>query len=152
MYRTHLAEDTRRFGFALGALLRGGDSLLISGDLGAGKSVLARGAARAQGVTGTMPSPTFTLMQPYGHVSHFDLYRLADEDEYYAAGLDEFTGGDWIALIEWPFPGMDISPRVEAEIGRGAGEDERIIRLSFSGMAGREAAFLAALKEWEEDA
>ena len=149
MYRTHSEEDTGRFGAALGAHLRPGDSLLISGDLGAGKSVLARGAARALGVTGPMPSPTFTLMQPYGSVCHFDLYRLEDEEEFYQAGLDEFTGGSWIALIEWPFKGMDLAPRVEAFIGRDEAEDERVIRLTLVGMDGRAEAIADALRAWE---
>lgn len=150
MYRTHSAEDTYQFGAALGALLAPGDSALISGDLGAGKSVLARGMASALGVTGPMPSPTFTLMQPYGHVCHFDLYRLTDEDEFYAAGLDEFIGGAWIALIEWPFDGMDISPRAEIAIARGEHDEDRTINLGFDGMDDREAAFYSALRAWEE--
>lgn len=149
MYRTRSEEDTKNFGAALGAHLRPGDSLLISGDLGAGKSVLARGAARALGVAGSMPSPTFTLMQPYGSVCHFDLYRLEDEDEFYQAGLDEFTGGSWIALIEWPFEGMDVVPRVEASIGRGEAEDERVIRLTYTGMDGRGESIANALRSWE---
>ena len=150
MYRTHSQEDTLRLGAALGAHLLPGDSVLISGDLGAGKSVLARGAAQALGVTGPMPSPTFTLMQPYGNVCHFDLYRLTDEDEFYAAGLDEFTGGQWIALIEWPFEGMDISPRAEVSIRRGTAEDERRIEITYTGMDGREADIQRALAAWEE--
>ena len=149
MYRTHSEGDTSAFGAALGALLKPGDSLLISGSLGAGKSVLARGAARSLGVSGPMPSPTFTLMQPYGSVCHFDLYRLEDEDEFYAAGLDEFTGGNWIALIEWPFPGMGLVPRAEAFLERGEGEDERAIRLNLVGMEGRAAAITDALRSWE---
>lgn len=149
MYWTHSEEDTRRFGEALGARLLPGDSLLISGGLGAGKSVLARGAARALGVTGPMPSPTFTLMQPYGHVCHFDLYRLEDEDEFYRAGLDEFTGGSWIALIEWPFEGMDLTPRVEVSIARGEAEDARLIRLMCVGMDGRAASIAEALGSWK---
>mgnify|MGYP000920189118 CR=1 FL=1 len=152
MYRTHSQEDTQDFGAALGARLLPGDSLLISGDLGAGKSVLARGAARALGVEGPMPSPTFTLMQPYGNVVHFDLYRLSDEDEFYAAGLDEFTGGGFIALIEWPFSGMDAVPRVEITMERGEAEDERVIRLATFGMSGREAGIIEALRAWEDAA
>lgn len=151
MYRTNSEEDTRRFGAALGALLLPGDSLLISGGLGAGKSVLARGAARALGVTDPMPSPTFTLMQPYGHVCHFDLYRLEDEDEFYQAGLDEFTGGSWIALIEWPFEGMDLIPRVELSIARGEAEDARLIRLMCVGMDGRAESIADALRAWEAE-
>jgi len=151
MYRTHSEEDTHRFGAALGAHLCPGDSLLISGGLGAGKSVLARGAARALGVTGPMPSPTFTLMQPYGNLCHFDLYRLENEDEFYAAGLDEFTGGSWIALIEWPFEGMDMRPRVEASIGRGEAEDERVIHLECVDMGERAKAIADALRAWEAE-
>jgi tRNA threonylcarbamoyladenosine biosynthesis protein TsaE len=152
MYRTHSQEDTFQFGAALGAFLKPGDSLLISGDLGAGKSVLARGVARALGVVCPMPSPTFTLMQPYGNVCHFDLYRLSDEDEFYEAGLDEFVGGDWIALIEWPLNGMDVCPGAQISIERGALEDERAIRLTYAGMEGREADILKALRAWEEPA
>lgn len=152
MYRTYSAEDTAAFGAALGGALEPGDSVLISGDLGAGKSVLARGAARALGVEGPMPSPTFTLMQPYGSVCHFDLYRLSSEEEFFAAGLDEFTGGNWIALIEWPFDGMDMTPRVEVRIERGGKEDERTIRLSYEGMDAREASVKCALRAWEEEA
>ena len=79
-FRTRSEEDTYAFGRALGAFLRPGDALLLSGDLGTGKSVLARGAARALGVEGPMPSPSFTIMFPYEGecpVYHFDLYRLS---------------------------------------------------------------------------
>jgi tRNA threonylcarbamoyladenosine biosynthesis protein TsaE len=150
MYNTRSAEDTKAFGRALGGALRPGDSVLLRGDMGAGKSVLARGIARALGVQGPMPSPTFTLMQPYGRVCHFDLYRLADLDEFYAAGLDEFTGGDCVALIEWPMDGMDISPRVEIDMGRGQSDQQRRLRVSFAGMEGREEAIGRALAGWEE--
>ena len=72
-----------RFASALAEMLGAGDTVLLDGDLGAGKSVMARGIARALGVTGAMPSPTFTLLIPYQGripVYHFDLYRLADPD------------------------------------------------------------------------
>ena len=81
MFVTHGGEDTFAFGQALGAFLKKGDTVLLYGDLGAGKSVLARGIADALGVSGEMASPTFTLMQPYNgkkeKVYHFDLYRLS---------------------------------------------------------------------------
>ena len=102
-YITRSEGDTLRFAGKLSEMLAAGDSVLLHGDLGAGKSVFARGVARALGITGAMPSPTFTLLIPYQgreKLYHFDLYRLNDPDEFYAAGLDEFIGGDGVALIE----------------------------------------------------
>ena len=104
-FETRSEADTFEFGRTLGAQLRPGEALLLSGELGAGKSVLARGAARALGVEGPMPSPSFTILLSYDgrvRVHHFDLYRLSDPDEFYAAGLDEWLGGDGVCLVEWP--------------------------------------------------
>ena len=134
IYLTNSETDTFGFGCALGACLKTGDCVLLTGDLGAGKSVLARGIAHAHGVTGAMPSPTFVLMIPYeGDVKiyHFDLYRLSDPDEFYQAGLEEFIGGDGIALIEWTQM-ADLHPAgaVYVEIRRGAGDDERVIEVT----------------------
>jgi len=130
-YLTRCARETFEFGAALGAGLRAGDVVLVSGELGAGKSVLARGIALACGIGGPMPSPTFTILIPYeGDVKfyHFDLYRLADPDEFYAAGLEEFLGGDGVAVVEWPEM-ADLNPAgaVRVKMERGEGEDERII-------------------------
>ena len=154
MYKTTGQDDTCALGRALGAHLRPGDSRLLVGDLGAGKSVLARGAARALGVTGPMPSPTFTLMQPYrGAVSvcHFDLYRIGDEDEFEAAGLAEFIGGEQVALIEWPIEGLRVEGAVRLEIARGVLDDERRIDIRFEGFdEARAAAIGEALRRWEE--
>ena len=113
-YLTHSEADTLRFAGRLAELLRPGDAVLLHGDLGAGKSVFARGVARALGVTGAMPSPTFTLLIPYEgrqKLYHFDLYRLNDPEEFYAAGLDEFIGGDGIAMIEWPEMAEEAMPQ-----------------------------------------
>lgn len=105
IFRTSSEKDTYNFGMALGAGLGAGDCVLLKGDLGAGKSVVARGIAGAHGIDGAMPSPTFVLMIPYEgdvNVYHFDLYRMDDPDEFYQAGLQEYIGGDGIAVIEWP--------------------------------------------------
>lgn len=104
-FLTHSEEETRALAAALAGHLKPGDRVLLHGDLGAGKSVFVRGAARALGVKGPMPSPTFTLMIPYeGDVKlvHFDLYRLAGPEEFFAAGLDEFLSDEYVSLIEWP--------------------------------------------------
>lgn len=134
IYHTSSENDTFEFGRALGTCLKAGDCVLLTGDLGAGKSVLARGVAAAHGVCCAMPSPTFVLMIPYeGDVKiyHFDLYRLSDPDEFYQAGLEEFIGGDGIALIEWPQM-ADIDPRdaVRVDVRRGEGDDDRLITVS----------------------
>ena len=64
-YKTRSEADTMRFSAALAGMLDAGDTVLLTGDLGTGKSVIARGIARALGVTGAMPSPTFTILIPY---------------------------------------------------------------------------------------
>ena len=103
--KTRSEDDTFALGRALGACLRPGDTLLLSGDLGTGKSVLARGAARALGVEGPMPSPSFTILFPYEGkcpVYHFDLYRLGSEEEVLDLGFDEiFFGGEGVCAVEW---------------------------------------------------
>jgi tRNA threonylcarbamoyladenosine biosynthesis protein TsaE len=98
-YLTRSEAETMRFASALAGMLDAGDTVLLEGDLGTGKSVMARGVARALGIAGAMPSPSVTILIPYEGTKklyHFDLYRLADPDEFYAAGLDEFVGGDGI--------------------------------------------------------
>ena len=150
-YLTRSEADTQEFAARLAPMLSAGDAVLLNGDLGAGKSVLARGIARGMGVRGAMPSPTFTLMIPYTGEGgrkfyHFDLYRLSDADEYYAAGLDEFVGGDGVAVVEWPeMADLDPAPALRIDIRRGAGEDERVIEIENDGVAGFDAAHLG---EW----
>ncbi len=149
-FRTTSEADTLAFAARLAPMLAAGDAVLLHGDLGAGKSVLARGIARGMGVTGPMPSPTFTLLIPYAcggrKLYHFDLYRLSDPDEYYAAGLDEFVGGDGVAVVEWPeMAELDPEPALDVHIRRGEGDDERRIAVENRGVAGYAPA---ALSDW----
>ena len=150
MYLTRSEADTASFAARLAQMLAPGDTVLLRGDLGVGKSVIARGIARALGVQGAMPSPTFTLMIPHEgknvRIYHFDLYRLNDPDEYYAAGLDEFMGGEGVALVEWPEM-AEINPRpaLELRIGRAADEEQRRIEIENFGVKGFDAG---ALVEW----
>jgi len=103
---TASAEETEAAGAELAARLRPGDVVLVSGELGAGKTAFVRGACRALGVTGPVTSPTFTIGQVYaaaGHeVAHLDLYRLrslAGEDP---ALLDDYVTPERVAFLEWP--------------------------------------------------
>ena len=152
---THSGEETFELGRRIGALLEAGDVILLRGDLGAGKSVFARGLARGVGIDCAMPSPTFTLMQPYeGRIPfyHFDLYRLDDPEEFYEAGLDEYAFGNGAAVIEWP-DCADLMPDdcFETEILRGTADDERIISITALGSTSlREDAVAEAGADWRK--
>lgn len=112
----------------LAAVLRPGDVLGLSGDLGAGKTTFARGVLRGLGWLGEVPSPSFTLVQTYDTVPplwHVDLYRLDRADEADALGLDDIWD-EAVVLIEWP---ERLGSRLPAQALRlrldGAGEATR---------------------------
>ncbi|MGL3820004.1 tRNA (adenosine(37)-N6)-threonylcarbamoyltransferase complex ATPase subunit type 1 TsaE [Sphingopyxis sp. R3-92] len=100
-------NDAERIGAAIGAVLRPGDVVALSGDLGAGKTTLARAMLKARGLAGEAPSPTFAIVQPYAPpevempIAHVDLYRIEDADELIELGLDDYLY-DGALLIEWP--------------------------------------------------
>ena len=102
---TNSASETRALGERLAAGLRPGDTVILEGELGAGKSELARGIAGGLGVTETVTSPSFTILNVYESgrcpLYHFDWYRLEREEELYELGMDEYLGGDGIAVVEW---------------------------------------------------
>ena len=101
------AAATEAIGAALAPLLRAGDVIALSGDLGAGKTTLARGLLTALGLEGEAPSPTFAIVQTYVPpevrlaVAHVDLYRIRDPQELEELGLDDALE-DGALLIEWP--------------------------------------------------
>ena len=103
---TQIAEETHAFGAKLAAQLLPGDVVLLLGQMGAGKSVLARGIAIGLGITETITSPTYTILQVYdsGRLPfyHFDWYRIRSAEEIYELSMEEYLGGNGIAVIEWP--------------------------------------------------
>ena len=97
---------TEALGRLLGKSAADGDVFCLTGDLGAGKTLLSRGVAEALGVEGEdVTSPTFALMNVYQgtelEVRHFDLYRLNRVEELEDIGFSEYAGGDGVTLIEW---------------------------------------------------
>jgi len=98
------AAHTHALGLALARACAPGMFVALCGDLGAGKSSLARAIARGLGVTGPVPSPTFVLVNTYEVdpvLVHADWYRLADADELEQLGFDELADGDAVAVVEW---------------------------------------------------
>ncbi len=107
-------EDTNRLAKALAPLLKVQDVILLQGDLGVGKTCFARALLHALGVTGEVPSPTFTLVQSYDvadlSIFHFDLYRLKVEEEIEELGFDDAVI-DGVVLVEWPEKAESYMPR-----------------------------------------
>lgn len=105
------AAETEAIGARIAERLRPGDVVLVSGEVGAGKTTLIRGACRALGVTAPVTSPTFTIGQRYPGgrlpVSHLDLYRLGGLEDEDPALLDDYLGPDGVAFIEWPAAGRE---------------------------------------------
>jgi len=101
------AEATAALGATLASVLRSGDVVTLSGDLGTGKTTFARGLLQALGFEGEVPSPTFPIVIPYAPPElrlplwHVDLYRIEDPREIVELGLDE-ARLDSVLLIEWP--------------------------------------------------
>lgn len=103
--RAATAEDTRAIGERLSELLRPGDAVALTGELGAGKTTFAQGVARGLGYRGPVVSPTFTLVREYRAerltVLHADVYRLDRVQEVLDLGLQEMLDDDAVLLIEW---------------------------------------------------
>ena len=134
-------EDTRRLGERLAAHLRVGDCVFLLGDLGAGKTSLARGVIEALTGETDAPSPTYTIVQTYEtdageELLHADLYRIEDESEIEEIGLEE-AFDQAICLIEWPDRLGRLAPpdRLELDIRREDGDDpeKRSVRITGRG-------------------
>lgn len=133
---TESSDQTDSLGEVLGAWLRPGDVVLLHGDLGAGKTTLTKGIARALGVRDTVSSPSFALVNEYAlpllPLFHLDLYRLDDPADLESIGFTELTSTeDGIAIVEWPERAGAMLPEryVLVEMAH-AGEGRRSLRVS----------------------
>lgn len=99
------AKDTWQIGYDLAKQANPGDVFCLIGDLGVGKTVFSQGFGAGIGVEDSINSPTFTIVQVYDEgrlpFYHFDVYRIADEDELFEIGFDEMIDGEGVSLIEW---------------------------------------------------
>ena len=137
---TQGSSGTLALAARVGALLRGGDVLAVSGDLGAGKTVFAKGVARALGVHEAVTSPTFTVVREYEGAQslrfvHVDVYRLDRVQELHDVGWDDLLDGDSVALVEWGDRVGELLPvdRLEVRIDPGDADDDRTITFVSAG-------------------
>lgn len=137
-------QKTIEIGIALGKLLKPGSVVLLKGDLGAGKTQLAKGVALGLGVADHVTSPTFTIINEYeGRLPfyHVDAYRLGDPGEAFDLGLEEYFFGGGVTLVEWPERVISMLP-----------DEYLMVMMSVTGLDQecREVIFLPSGQTYEE--
>lgn len=132
-------EAQERFGGALARAVEPSCVIYLAGDLGAGKTTLARGMLRGLGHVGAVRSPTYTLIEPYaldsstsGQVSlyHLDLYRLGDPEELDYLGLRDLMGQDALWVVEWPERGGGFLPKPDLLIQISYQDEGRVLSVT----------------------
>lgn len=155
---TGTAELTRGVGEALAAFLQPRDTVVLTGDLGAGKTTLVQGIGRGLGVEDQVASPTFTLVREYSgrlDVAHVDVYRLERVQDVVDLELDEIGGPDRVLLVEWGDAVQELLPedRLRVELTTDRADDLRRIQLTSRGRSwsGRWDRLEVALDPFRED-
>lgn len=148
-------DGTRSVGAALAELARPGDIILLTGDLGAGKTAFAQGFARGLGVEEQVTSPTFTLARDYDgrlRMHHLDVYRLDRLQEAVDLGLPEMVDDGAVTLIEWGDVVIPALPAAYLEIRLSFGDDDDARFLELHAIGGgwlsRDDDIAAALAPW----
>lgn len=127
-------QDLVRWGERIGAQIQPPVCVVLTGPVGAGKSVLARAVVRGAGVAEVVPSPTFNLVFRYQaprgiEIVHLDLYRLERPDDLWEIGWEELGAPDEVVLIEWPERAGDLLPADRWEVSLEVAEDDAMLRL-----------------------
>ncbi|MFV0466993.1 MAG: tRNA (adenosine(37)-N6)-threonylcarbamoyltransferase complex ATPase subunit type 1 TsaE [Lachnospiraceae bacterium] len=138
IYETNSAQETRELGITLGQQAKQGDVFTLNGDLGVGKTILTKGVAEGLGITETVSSPTFTIVQVYdsGRLPfyHFDVYRISDPEEMVEIGYEDYIYGEGVSMIEWACLIEDVLPKhrydIRMEKNMERGSDFRRIELT----------------------
>ena len=135
---TRSTDETLDLARAVGELLRPGYVVSLVGELGAGKTVFARGVARAVGVTDLVVSPTFTIVREYeGRVPlvHVDVYRIDAVQELHDLGFEEVVRDDAVTLVEWgdKIEGLLPGDRLDIRLAPGGADDERVVEIEGHG-------------------
>ncbi|MBS0615114.1 MAG: tRNA (adenosine(37)-N6)-threonylcarbamoyltransferase complex ATPase subunit type 1 TsaE [Verrucomicrobia bacterium] len=126
------AEETEHQGFLLGKRVKHGSVVALFGDLGAGKTTFVKGFVQGASshTVNDVTSPTFTYLQIYPPVYHFDLYRLRSESDFLGMGFDEYFSPDNICCIEWSEKIPSLLPQHTIRVHlTHAGEDKRLIEI-----------------------
>lgn len=105
IYKSYSPEETEQIAFEFSKILSGGQVITLDGDLGAGKTAFVRGIARGLGISDSVSSPTFTIVNEYrkGKIPlfHFDIYRITSEEEMYDIGWDDYITQNAVVVVEW---------------------------------------------------
>lgn len=155
--RATTAEDTRAIGAALADVLVAADVVVLTGELGAGKTTLVQGLARGLGATEHVASPTFTLVREYPSgrlpIAHVDVYRLERLQDVVDLALDELGGDGAVLLIEWGDAVEELLPadRLRIELATQEDGETRYLTIGSEGpsWAARADALSRALGRWE---
>lgn len=137
-YISHDLKDTEKLGLKLGEILKKGDFINISGDLGTGKTTLTKSIGKGLGVSEYITSPTFNLINEYNgrlRLYHFDVYRLKSPEEMFDLGYEEYFYSDGVTIIEWGNNIVDMLPkeRLDIYMDVGINDNERKIFINGKG-------------------
>jgi tRNA threonylcarbamoyladenosine biosynthesis protein TsaE len=135
MLKMHLSDEaaTRALGARLARVIEPGLALYLHGDLGSGKTTLARGLLRGLGYQGRVKSPTYTLVELYTvsrlNLYHFDFYRFRDPKEWRDAGFNEYFNDASVCLVEWPEKAAGLLPAADLDLALEFAGDGRALQV-----------------------
>lgn len=125
-------EETLTLGRKIAEILEPGDFIALDGDLGAGKTFISQAIIKALGVDDYVTSPSYTIVNEYGHIYHFDVYRIDDLEEMYEIGFEEYFYSDGICLVEWASMVEELLPEAHYKLTIQLGDTFNARRIKLS--------------------